>query len=541
MPKKQRSILIVDDDPIILKQLNKELTREFFQTFVADTGKKGLKVVKTQEVNIAIIDIKLPDMDGIDLLKAIKKIAPKCEVIVSTGFGNQDIAVKSLRYGAIDYLEKPIQSMALSAALGRAIEKLVGEEELSYENCILVVDDDKKALKFVGRFIEGFDYEVFTAISGDQGFEMLLNNKIDVVVSDIKMEGMDGIEFLKSAKILYPDVEVILITGFKEEELSIKALRAGAFDYLCKPLNLDELALSIQKAIERINLNRNKLYRKRELEISKEIVAKMNEELENRIQKRTQELNDVQGQLFQTSKLATLGEMSAGLAHEMNQPLGGISLVSKSFKKMLEKGILTDEEILDGLNDIDISVQRMSKIINHIRTFARQDNLPVSVVEVNNTITSAMSLMGEQLRLHEVTVELDFCDLLPNIEGEPFQLEQVWINIISNAKDSMEEKDKQKKNSPEKYSKCLKISTMDNVDNGVAIYFKDNGMGISKQDMEKIFQPFFTTKAVGKGMGLGMSISYGIIDAHQGSIRFDSKEGEGTTVRVDLPLKLQEV
>jgi C4-dicarboxylate-specific signal transduction histidine kinase len=257
----------------------------------------------------------------------------------------------------------------------------------------------------------------------------------------------------------------------------------------------------------------------------------MNEELEKRIEERSRKLNETQAQLFQTSKLATLGEMSAGLAHEMNQPLGGISLVAKNFRKLIERDKLTPEEIDAGLSDIESSVKRMSRVIQHIRTFARQDALKFEEVQIAGTIDSALSLLGEQLRLHEIEVVVHIEDNLPKIIGEPYQLEQVWINLISNSRDALNEKGAG-------FSKKIEISACYEKDpQMVSILFADNGMGVKEEYKKKVFEPFFTTKEVGKSTGLGLSISYGIIENHKGKIEFESVQGEGTKVKVYLPME----
>jgi DNA-binding response OmpR family regulator len=538
---KTRTVLIVDDDKIIREQLQKELKREFYRPLLAADGNTALESFGQEEIDIAILDVKLPDMDGLEVLKKVKEKKPDCEVIVITGLGTQEIAIKSLRTGAIDYIEKPINTDELSAALGRAQEKLDEREELSYKNRLLVIDDEKEIVQRLKRVLEKEGYEVLGAYSGEEGLSIIENSKVDVVMTDIRMDDMDGIEVLQRAKRLYRDIEGIMVTGFKDQELAIRSLRAGAIDYIIKPINLDELLFSIKRAIERINLNRDRLYRNRELKISSEIISKMNQELERRIEERSMELSQTQAQLFQTSKLATLGEMSAGLAHEMNQPLGGISLIAKHLRKLMERERLSKEEIESGLGDIEASVKRMSKIIQHIRTFARQDTLQFTEVDVNETIDSALSLLGEQLRLHEIEMVQELSPALPRIAGEPYQLEQVWINLIANARDALDEKDKQisdGRGQVANYKKSLKISTIYDPESEkpcVQVRVSDNGIGLGEEQKEKIFEPFFTTKEVGKATGLGLSISHGIIESHKGKIEVESKEWEGTTVQVILP------
>jgi len=538
-----RTVLIVDDDKLIREQLRKELKREFFEVFLAADGQTALEVFNREGIDIVILDVKLPDIDGLEILKEIKEKRPDCEVIVITGLGSQEIAIKSLRMGAIDYIEKPIEMDELSAALGRAQEKLAEKEELSYRNRLLLIDDDEEIVKRLKKFLEKEGYEVLCAYSGNEGLNIIENHKIDVVITDIQMDDMNGIEVLQRAKKLYRDIEGIVVTGFKDQELAIKSLRAGAIDYITKPVNLDEILFSIKNAIERINLNRDRLYRNRELKISSEIISKMNKELERRIEERSKELDQTQAQLFQTSKLATLGEMSAGLAHEMNQPLGGISLVSRYMRKLMERDKLSNEEIDSCLGDIEASVKRMAKIIQHIRTFARQEALQFIEVDVNETIDSALSLLGEQLRLHDIEISLELGPELPKISGEPYQIEQVWINLISNARDALDEREKQiseGESHSTNYKKSLNISTVYDPESempSVEVRFTDNGIGLKEEQREKIFEPFFTTKEVGKGMGLGLSICHGIIETHKGEILIDSKAGEGeTAVRVILPI-----
>lgn len=539
-PMEKKTVLIVDDDQIIREQIEKELRREFFNVVMAHDGKTALDLFRREKIDIVILDVKLPDIDGLEVLGTIKKEKPDCEVIVITGWGSQEIAITALRKGAIDYIEKPMKMEEITAALGRAQEKLAEREELSYKYRILVVDDEVEIVKRLKKVLRKEGYDVVGAGCGKEGLKVVENEKIDVIISDIQMNDMDGIEVLQRAKKLYCDIEGIVVTGFKDQELAIRSLRAGALDYITKPVNLEELLFSVQKAIERINLNRDRLYRNRELKLSSEIISKMNEELERRIEERSKELTKTQSQLFQTSKLATLGEMSAGIAHEMNQPLGGIYLVAKYIRKLMERGKLTEEEIDSGLKDIEASVNRMTKIIQHIRTFARQDTLQFVEVDINETIDSAMSLLGEQLRLHGIQTELALNPDLPKIIGEPYQLEQVWINLISNARDASDEKENQisKGNlQMPNYQKRLNISTRYHAGPempSVEIRFDDNGIGLAAEHEEKIFEPFFTTKEVGKAMGLGLSISHGIIESHKGTITLEGNTATGTTARVIL-------
>ncbi|MBF0197371.1 MAG: response regulator [Planctomycetes bacterium] len=535
--EEKHTVLVVDDDKLIRGLMIQQLERNFFKVLSAEDGTSALDLFSKEKIDIVLLDVKLPDMDGMEVLQKIKtKTRQICEVIVLTGFGSDEVAIQSLRYGAVDYLEKPIDLEALNTAIGRAQEKILEKKELNFRQTILIIDDDEDIIRLMERFFRSENYHVLTAHSGKEAMEVIEKNKVDLLVSDINLGDMNGVEILEKAKRYFSDIEGIMVTGDNDSELSIKALRAGAIDYITKPINLDEVLISVQKAMERITLNRNQLYRQRELKISREIISKMNDELESRIQERSEELSHTQTQLFQTSKLATLGEMSTGLAHEMNQPLGGIALTSKHMRKMVERNRMTDEDVIEALDDIDMSVKRMDHIIKHIRTFARQEAMKFMDVNINETIESALSLMGEQLRLHGIEIQTELNADLPRIDGEPYQLEQVWINMLSNARDSMDEQGKKDSS----LRKKIVIRTRQLDEAHLEIAFIDNGKGMSEETRKRMLEPFFTTKEVGKGTGLGLSISYGILQSHKGTIDCISSQGKGAEMQILLPLKLED-
>ncbi|MBF0122888.1 MAG: PAS domain S-box protein [Candidatus Omnitrophica bacterium] len=257
--------------------------------------------------------------------------------------------------------------------------------------------------------------------------------------------------------------------------------------------------------------------------------------------KKTEEdLNNMKLQIVQSDKLATLGEIAAGMAHEINQPLGGIALVITYFRKLIEKNILSGDKLEAGIKDIEVSVQRMTKTIKHVRDYARQGSMKFTEVDLSETVDSALTLMGEQLRIHGIEVEKTIDPQLPQVMGDLHQIEQVWINFISNARDSMDEKQRQIKALALPmfdYHASLVISgTYQKGSDTVLVTFADNGMGLSEDDIKKIFEPFFTTKEVGKGTGLGLSISQGIIASHHGKIEVEGKKGEGVVFKVYFPV-----
>jgi len=243
------------------------------------------------------------------------------------------------------------------------------------------------------------------------------------------------------------------------------------------------------------------------------------------IQRREQELRDKQEQLVQAGKLATLGELTTGVAHELNNPLNNIGLFVGNAVDLIELGMADKERIVRELRSARQQVGKATEIISHLRTFGRAASVSRERVSMNQVIERAVSLVHEQLRLREIEVELNLSPEDPVVIGNPIQLEQVFINLLTNARDAMAD------------SPCKVISISCGVGEGVVdLTFSDTGPGIPKGLAQRIFDPFFTTKEVGTGTGLGLSITYGIIKEHQGSISVANRPGEGATFLIQLPL-----
>jgi len=237
-------------------------------------------------------------------------------------------------------------------------------------------------------------------------------------------------------------------------------------------------------------------------------------------------------QLIQASKMATLGEMSAGVAHELNQPLSVIKTSASFLAKKIHKREPVAVEILRELaEEMDSQVDRASLIINHLRQFGRKTEIRKVNVHLNDCINGTFTVLGRQLELHGIKVELELDQALPPVRGDRNRLEQVFLNLIMNARDAMDEKEAI---AGQDVEKILKISSRTE-GNMVLVQISDTGRGMSEAVKEKIFEPFFTTKPVGKGTGLGLSISFGIVRDYDGEIEVESEEGRGTTFAVRFP------
>jgi PAS domain S-box-containing protein len=241
-----------------------------------------------------------------------------------------------------------------------------------------------------------------------------------------------------------------------------------------------------------------------------------------------------EAQLIQASKMATLGEMSAGVAHELNQPLNAIRIGSDLLKKTVDRGNSLDPEVTSKVSsEIAAQVERASNIINHLREFGRKSDLDeLGKVNINKPIRDVFTVLGQQLKLRQITVNLDLDENISPILGVRNRLEQVFINLVMNARDSIEEKREMVYGEEEEG--VLNIRSYQE-DNKVVAVVRDNGNGMPESVKEKIFEPFFTTKEVTKGTGLGLSISYGIIKDYEGTIEVESMAGSGTIFTIRFP------
>ncbi len=246
------------------------------------------------------------------------------------------------------------------------------------------------------------------------------------------------------------------------------------------------------------------------------------------VQRREQELREKQEQLVQAGKLATLGELTTGVAHELNNPLNNIGLFVGNAIDLIELGLADTEpeRILQELRSAMQQVRKATEIISHLRTFGRAASVSYEPVSITRVIQNSLSLMQEQLRLRQIEVRQH---LLPEdvvVIGNAIQLEQVFINLLTNARDALSE-------APQKNItiECAKDKQ------AVEISISDSGPGIPVELEQRIFDPFFTTKEVGAGTGLGLSITYGIIRDHQGTITLKNSPGRGAAFLVQLPIK----
>ena len=243
------------------------------------------------------------------------------------------------------------------------------------------------------------------------------------------------------------------------------------------------------------------------------------------MERREQELREKQEQLVQAGKLATLGELTTGVAHELNNPLNNIGLFIGNALDQMHLDSYDEAAVQAELENAMEQVRKATAIISHLRTFGRPAPVSLEEVDVDEVIERSLSLMQEQLRLRAIDVELDLCAEELIVYGNAIQLEQVFINLLTNARDAL----------AESRGKTIRIGTSREGDL-IKIRFADTGSGIPPEVEQRIFDPFFTTKEVGTGTGLGLSITYSIVKEHGGTISVEPEGGLGARFLIELPV-----
>jgi len=420
---------------------------------------------------------------------------------------------------------------------------------------ILLVDDNPNNLKLLSEAIQGYGWKALMATDGESAIEQAEYANPNLIVLDVMMPGIDGFETCRRLKAnpITENIPVIFMTALSDATDKVKGLEIGAVDYITKPFQQEEVIARLKLHLKLSHLTRT---------------------LEQRVQERTaelteslQKLQDTQLQMIQSEKMSALGNLVAGIAHEMNNPLGFISATLQQAKpsigdilehlKLYQKSLPNpSQEIIDHAEEIDLDywVKDLSKMIDSmtmacdriksistsLRTFSRADKDWKQPFNLHEGIDSTILILKHRLKANEnrpaIEVFTEYGNL-PQIECFPGQLNQVFMNIIANAIDALDESNA---------GRCFQeiaanpnqitITTLA-AEKEAKIIIADNGAGMSKEVQQRIFDHLFTTKGVNKGTGLGLAIAKQIIlDQHNGQLDCFSIPGSGTKFIITLPI-----
>lgn len=369
---------------------------------------------------------------------------------------------------------------------------------------VLVADDEEAMRKFIARQLT--DYQLVQASDGKEAWELALATKPDLIILDLMMPEMDGIEVTRKirASEQLSRIPIILITAQASEAPRLEALEAGVNDFISKPFSTVELSVRAKNLLD-----------SSEFEVQ---LADNNVQLETAYG----QLKEQESLLVQSEKLSSLGRMSAGIVHEVNNPLNYTKTALhalKSFKRDLPEDEQAD--FLDVLGDAQEGVQRVIGIVSDLRSFTRGDEASMMEVNLSEVVESARRLTSSSLSGIEFTADVDAA---LEIEGNEGQLCQLFVNFLQNSARAIEVK----AGETGPFDGKISLLAAPSEEGGVRVTLRDNGCGINDEDMERIYEPFFTKNDVGEGMGLGLSICHRILKQHRAQILVKSEVGKYT-------------
>jgi len=416
---------------------------------------------------------------------------------------------------------------------------------------ILVVDDERINVALFTAQLKSESYITLSASSGEEALKIAEREHPDLILLDVMMPGMSGFEVAERLKSngSTKNIPIIMITALDDRQTMIKGLQCGVEEFLTKPVLSVELLLRVR------NLLKLKKYQ--------DLLAAHSIQLEEQVAEGNLRLSEAQEKLIQSEKLASIGQLAAGVAHEINNPIGFVKSNFSSLKtyvadildilqqyeaaepllpadspavqklKVLKASAdlpFISEDIQQLIAQSQDGIARVAKIIQDLKDFARSDSNPTWVTaDVLGCLDSALNIATNEIK-YKASVVREYGSL-PEIECLPAQLGQVFLNILVNAAQAID---------PQSGLGKIVIRSGQQDDEHIWVEISDTGCGMSDAQLKRIFDPFYTTKAVGVGTGLGLSISYGIIQRHGGNIRATSTPGEGTTFRIELPVRQAE-
>jgi len=376
---------------------------------------------------------------------------------------------------------------------------------------VLLVDDEPSIRLTMGEFLKRAGYSVLTAADYDSAVVHKAEN-LDVAVIDINLPGKSGIQLLQKLQNAEIYLPVIMITG--EPNLSVipEIVRAGAYDFIAKPIVKDVLLSAVGRAVEKKRLTDEK--RRLELEIKRYA-----EELEMRVDERTAELVETHRRLVHQERIAALGRAAAQVAHEVKNPLAGLLLYSLHLKSKADKFSESEASLVDKIVDtINHLIRRVEQILN----FARPVSLTLRPGDLNRIIHHVLDLLRPQLTANKVEVRFSPAEETASAMLDESSMRGALMNLILNAIEAMQQ------------GGTLSIA-IKHTGETLRLEIADTGPGIAEEEAKNIFEPFYTTKA--QGLGLGMPYAKKIIEQHGGTMSLQSRIGEGTTISISLPVK----
>lgn len=380
---------------------------------------------------------------------------------------------------------------------------------------VLLVDDEPSIRLTMGEFLKRAGYSVIRAADYESA-AMLKVEDLDVAVIDINLPGKNGIQLLQKLRSDETYIPVIMITGEASLSMLPEIVRAGAYDFIPKPITKDVLLNVVARAAEKKRLTDEKGRLERE-------IKRYAEELETRVAERTAELVETHKRLVAQERIAALGRAAAQVAHEVKNPLAGLLLYSLHLKSKADKLSESEMYLVDKIVE---TINHLNSRVEQILGFARPVNLTVRSENLNRMINDVLDLLRPQLTTNKVDVQLALGPQPVYASVDDSSMRGALMNLILNAIEAMP------------HGGTLSIAA-NQTDETLRLEITDTGTGMGEEEVKKILEPFYTTKE--RGLGLGMPYATRVIEQHGGALSINSQKGEGTTISITLPAGPQEV
>ncbi|MFO8056818.1 MAG: response regulator [bacterium] len=393
-------------------------------------------------------------------------------------------------------------------------------EEVLETMTVLMVDDEANVLRSLKRILRPEPYKIVTAESGEEALEYIRENYVNMIISDQRMPGISGIQLLESAREISPDTIRIILTGYSDLQAAEDAInRVQIYRFLSKPWSDEDLKNTIREGLNKWWLEHENKKMFRTIQEQNRSLKNWNTRLEQKVEERTRDLRETQDQLIQSEKMASLGVLAGGVAHEINNPLGGILGITQ----LLLADSVEDKQLKEDLETIQNAALHCSEIVKNLLSFSRgNERQQKDMTSLPQMVEEVLTLIGHTFRKKNVQLDKNIPGDFPYLVVNQHQIKQVIMNLVINAVQASGKGD------------TVHLRARRNEDRTISIEIADHGEGIPQEIEDKIFDPFFTTKPEGQGTGLGLSVSYRIVREHGGKITVASTE-EGTSVCLVLP------
>jgi len=358
-------------------------------------------------------------------------------------------------------------------------------------------------------------YHVYGARSAREGFQIIAEKNPELVLLDFKMPEIDGLTALRHIKTHFPDTYVAIFTGNGNEEIAVELMKAGASEYILKPFNYRKLVYRIDNVlhIRTIELHNKALQLEHERLLHQ--VDTWHQELQQKIREKTESLQKAQSEITQSEKLAALGYLSAGMAHDIRNPLNTISL----FTQLMRQNT-ADPEQIDYLGKIIKEIDRIDSIVRKLLDASSRNRVITKNVMIDQVVNSALEIFAPQIETGKIRVDCCYHVVPPPIKADPTELEQIFTNLFLNALDEM--------------SGGGRLGIRINCENQkVIVRVEDSGKGIPDENLPHIFEPFYTTKL--RGTGMGLPVVKRIARIYGGNIMVEKTNQDGTVFRLEFP------